>query len=188
MSKAAQGAEAVELDRLIFRIENGIEWFQAALASGCKVDRNNCSHSSHILSTLRDVKVISELEESYRLEKFWFSKYGYVNNDEKYFTSMKLMWMLTPNGMIHHGANSLAIGLVDFCYEYHQSDNGCVVTKLPECRRRTGLSLPGSAIISRLLGKEDDDDDDEGYQRISLEEEFVFEPREIGLRSNWAYS
>ncbi|CAL5334243.1 unnamed protein product [Camellia sinensis] len=157
MGKAAQGAEAVELDRLVFRIKNGIEWFETALASGCKVDRNNCSHSSHILSTLRDVKVISEPEESYRLEKFWFSKYGYVNNDEKYFTfsginGSLLMWMLTPNGMIHHGANSLAIGLVDFCYGYHQSDNGCVVTKLPECQTRTGLSLPGSAIISRLLG------------------------------------
>ncbi|CAL5355617.1 unnamed protein product [Camellia sinensis] len=61
------------------------------------------------------------------------------NNDEKYFTfsglnGSLLMWMLTPNGMIHHGANSLAIGPVDFCYGYHQSDNGCVVTKLPECR------------------------------------------------------
>ncbi|KAI8015077.1 hypothetical protein LOK49_LG05G02961 [Camellia lanceoleosa] len=106
---------------------------------------------------LRDVKVISEPEESYRLEKFWFSKYGYVNNDEKYFTfsgvnGSLLMWMLTPNGMIHHGANSLAIRPVDFCYGCHQSDNGCVVTKLPECRKRTGLSLPGSPIISRLLG------------------------------------
>ncbi|GMP95262.1 hypothetical protein CsSME_00044373 [Camellia sinensis var. sinensis] len=61
------------------------------------------------------------------------------NNDEKYFTfsglnGSLLMWMLTPNGMIHHGANSLAIGPVDFCYGYHQSDYGCVVTKLPECR------------------------------------------------------
>ncbi|CAL5432056.1 unnamed protein product [Camellia sinensis] len=61
------------------------------------------------------------------------------NNDEKYFTfsglnGSLLMWMLTPNGMIHHGANSLAIGPVDFCYGYHQYDNGCVVTKLPECR------------------------------------------------------
>ncbi|CAL5429366.1 unnamed protein product [Camellia sinensis] len=72
-------------------------------------------------------------------EENYFLPVHISNNDEKYFTfsglnGSLLMWMLTPNGMIHHGANSLAIGPVDFCYGYHQSDNGCVVTKLPECR------------------------------------------------------
>ncbi|CAL5444293.1 unnamed protein product [Camellia sinensis] len=38
-------------------------------------------------------------------------------------------------------------------------------------------------VFSNFSEKEDnDDDDDKGYQMISLEEEFEFEPREIGLR------
>ncbi|GMP55781.1 hypothetical protein CsSME_00020502 [Camellia sinensis var. sinensis] len=96
MGKAAQGAEAVELDRLVFRIES--------------ISKTRIVQRLRSSETMRwDQMVISEPEESYGLEKFWFSKYGYVNNDEKYFTfsgvnGSLLMWMLTLNGMIHHVA------------------------------------------------------------------------------------
>ncbi|KAI3692205.1 hypothetical protein L6452_32016 [Arctium lappa] len=62
------------------------------------------------------------------------------NNEERYFSydtsNVDLpMWILTPKGQITDSDNS-TVWTPEFCYGY-DSDNGCVESSLPSCRRDT---------------------------------------------------
>ncbi|KAJ9537847.1 hypothetical protein OSB04_030580 [Centaurea solstitialis] len=62
------------------------------------------------------------------------------NNEERYFSYeasnvVLPMWILTPKGQITDGDNS-TVWTPEFCYG-HDSDNGCVESSLPSCRRDT---------------------------------------------------
>ncbi|KAH7863125.1 hypothetical protein Vadar_013590 [Vaccinium darrowii] len=61
------------------------------------------------------------------------------NDDEKYLTFSGIngtlwMWVLTPNGNIVEGVDSLQLGPDDF-YNGYELGNGCVTSELPQCRR-----------------------------------------------------
>ncbi|XP_052211258.1 G-type lectin S-receptor-like serine/threonine-protein kinase CES101 isoform X2 [Diospyros lotus] len=89
---------------------------------------------------------------------FPWSQYNYTlsytsNNDEKFFSfsppdgSSLWMWQLTPTGGILEGPTSLYFKNGDFCYGY-QSNDGCVNSVRPQCRRSNDKFVQKRALFS----------------------------------------
>ena len=83
-------------------------------------------------------------------------------NDEKYFTFNRIsgsLWMLRldSDGQIAEGLSRLRFGPFKFCYGY-ESDDGCVTSELPHCRRRNdNFTQKRVYFLPDITTRQDDD-------------------------------